>query len=87
MKGTYTIVLLPLLPFANTLVEPQPVAELPAEIPHIEKRAVTCALTGSNVKYHRGPSTSSIADGEFEEKGTKVSFSCYTFGSNVNGDM
>ena len=55
----------------------------------LEKRAVTCALTGSNVRYRKCPSTDSKkcpAIGQYGAAGTKVAFSCYTTGSSVNGN-
>lgn len=85
MKATIALILLPLMALANPLPEPEP--EVEAEFAHIDKRAITCALTGSNVKYHRKASTTSIADGEFGAKGTKVPFSCYKTGESVNGNV
>lgn len=82
MKAIFAIVILPLMVLANPVPEPEPKLE-PA---HIEKRAVTCALTGSDVRYHQKPSTTSTADGQFGAAGTEVSFSCYTTGSDVNGN-
>ena len=55
----------------------------------LQKRARTCALTGSNVRYRKCPSTDPVkcpGVGEYGAKGTKVSFTCYTTGSSVNGD-
>ncbi|KAK4165460.1 hypothetical protein QBC43DRAFT_315356 [Cladorrhinum sp. PSN259] len=75
MKTAFTILVLPLLAFAN------PVPEMEADI---EKRSYTCSTTGSNLKYHRKPSTSSTADGEFGAKGTKVVVQCWTAGTCVN---
>lgn len=80
MKTTFALALLPLLALASPVPEPEQGAA------QIEKRAVTCALTGSNVRYRQKPSTSATADGQFGAAGTKVSFSCYTSGTSVNGD-
>jgi hypothetical protein len=74
--------LLPLLALASPVAEPEPEPYF-----DIEKRSVTCALTGSNVKYHRSPDSNSDAIGEFGAKGTKVPFSCYTFGTGSGGTV
>jgi len=85
MKAFFALVVLPFLVLANPIAEPELEAK-PEDRPHLDKRAVTCALTGSNVKYHQSPSTSSTADGEFGAVGTRVPFSCWTTGSSVNGN-
>ena len=84
MKAIFAIIILPLIVLANPVPAPEPKAE--PESAHIEKRAVTCALTGSDVRYHQKPSTTSTADGQFGATGTEVPFSCYTTSSDVNND-
>lgn len=59
------------------LAESSPVGQL-------AKRSTTCALTGSDVRYHVAPSVKSSAPGQFGAKGTKVAFTCWTEG--INGD-
>ncbi|KAH8658417.1 hypothetical protein BX600DRAFT_514912 [Xylariales sp. PMI_506] len=80
MKSSFALLIIPALVAANPAGKPD------RGIGNVDKRAVTCGLTGSDVKYHRGPSTGSIADGQFGAAGTQVSFSCYTVGESVNGD-
>jgi hypothetical protein len=75
---------LPLIALANPM--PEPAAEPAAEPQPIEKRAVTCPLTGSNVRYHTRPDQNSPAPGEFGAKGTNVPFACYTIGTFYQGD-
>jgi hypothetical protein len=70
---------LPLLALATPVAEPE------TEAAPIEKRSVTCALTGSDVRYHTQPNTGSPAMGQFGATGTKVSFSCYTIGTGSTG--
>ena len=75
---------------------PAPVADADA-LPEaeIEARALrssgalaarTCKLTGSDVKYRRGPGKNYEAVGQYGAKGTKVSFKCYTTGGSVGGN-
>ena len=101
MKLHALLLALPLLAAANPLAAPEPeaVAEpIPEPAPAragssgagaaaLSPRA--CALTGSNVRYRKCPSTNSKkcpAVGEYGAKGTKVSFKCWTTGSTVNGN-
>ena len=103
MKLQALLLVLPLLAAANPLAAPEaeamaeaiaepvaePAANPAAEAAAIQARAVTCALTGSNVKYRKCPSTDSKkcpAIGEYGAKGTKVSFKCWTSGDPVNGN-
>ena len=92
MKLQALFLLLPLLAAASPLAEPiaEPGADMLAERAALRARAShTCALTGSNVKYRKCPSTDDKkcpAVGEYGAKGTKVSFKCYTTGGSVNGN-
>ncbi|KAI1852461.1 hypothetical protein JX265_011095 [Neoarthrinium moseri] len=86
MKTSFVLALLPLLAFANPVPEAKPEPKPEVEGAQIEKRATTCALTGSDVKYRQRPTTDSPADGQFGAKGTEVSFSCWTTGETINGN-
>jgi hypothetical protein len=83
MKSLFSLLLLPLTVLSSPVAGPGAKEPVPADI---QKRAVTCALTGSDVRYRQGPGTNYPADGQFGAAGTRVTFSCYTVGSNVNGD-
>lgn len=82
MKTAFALVLLPLLALASPVPEPE--ANTEAQNQAMQKRSYTCSTTGSNLKYHQKPSTSSTADGEFGAKGTKVVVQCWTAGTCVN---
>lgn len=79
MKVLISLLLLPFIAFATPIAKPDPKGQ-------IQRRAVICALTGSDVRYRQGPGTNYAADGQFGIAGTRVTFSCYTVGSDVNGD-
>lgn len=79
------LTVLPLLTLANPIAEAE--AEPEPENAALEKRSVTCTLTGCDVRYRRSPSTSAIADGQYSGCNDKVVFSCYTTGQSVNGDV
>ena len=71
-----------LLAHASPLTESKP-APAPVDL---EKRAVTCHTTGSNVKYCRGPRTSCDAVGQYGAKGTRVSVTCFNRGERINNN-
>ncbi|KAL9123863.1 MAG: hypothetical protein Q9217_006749, partial [Psora testacea] len=103
MKFQLALLALPLLAVANPLASSDAPA-LPSAVPEPEplpepevrggdvnafKKATTCALTGSDVRYRKCPDTNDKkcpALGQYGKKGTKVAFQCYTTGKPVNGN-
>lgn len=79
----------PALPTAEPV--PQPPSE-PASLRSGVAGAgpITCALTGSDVRYRTCPSTDNKkcpAVGQYGPAGTKVAFKCFTYGESVYGNV
>ncbi|KAH8810710.1 hypothetical protein F5884DRAFT_897271 [Xylogone sp. PMI_703] len=89
-KYTLLAVVLPLIinaePIAKAEAEPEDVAAIAARAKgaSIEKRSLSCKITGNQVNRRRCASTSCESIGQYAQ-GTTVTFNCYTTGENVNG--